>query len=177
MILRSSLAVVLLGLSGCSPYKMVREGDSNPLAGKTSLGLQWLDWGGVYVDGAPEDAWMANHRDWLKDWPGNKSTGGDAFRKGVAEGLAGSPLTLLTRPDPSGASATVKPSVVEIDTGGWNPTKLKISVKVLDANGATLEEITTVVQGKGSNFDARLSEAATRAGENVAKYLKKRAKN
>lgn len=174
--MRTTLAVLAVALSGCQPWVVVREAHPNPLAGKTSFGLQSLDWGGVWVDGVPEDAWMTNHEDWLKDWPGNKSVGATAFRKGVDDKLGGGPLSLLRAPDPTGASLILRPAVMEIDTGGR--TTLKISVKVLDAKGATLEEISTAVRAKvGGSFEAKLADAASAAGRNVATWLQQRTQN
>ncbi|GEM_PF-3357958 len=171
----SIMALALLVLTGCSPWKVTRKADSNPIAGKTSFGLRDLDWSSVWVDGVPEEAFLNNNSDWQRDWPGNKSTGAAAFRKAFAERLTGGPLTLLTAPDPTGNSPTLKPSIVELGTGGWNPAKVKIALQVIDAKGTILEEVTTVTKGEGGNFESRFAEAAGRAGENLAKYLQDRA--
>lgn len=169
-----TLAVLVLALCGCQPWKVTRQGDANPLAGKTSFGLQWLEWSGVFVDAIPEDAWLANHQDWQKDWAGNKSVGSEAFRKGVADGLEGSSLTLLKAPDPTGASVMLKATVQELDTGGWQPTRVKISVQVMDGKGVVLEAISLTAKSKNDGvFETRLGEASTTAGTIVARYLKK----
>lgn len=63
MIYRCMLAVLALALSACQPWKVVRESDSNPLAGKTGIGVHWLEWSGVWVDEVPEQTWMASHGD------------------------------------------------------------------------------------------------------------------
>ncbi|MBS1150340.1 MAG: hypothetical protein H6Q89_2038 [Myxococcaceae bacterium] len=178
MLNRSILAVCVVALSGCQPWKVVREADANPLAGKTSVGLQWLEWSGVWVDGVPEEAWASSHDDWMKDWAANKSVGASSFRKGLSDRLAGGTLSLLTKPDPTGSALLLRPTVVELTTGGWKPTSLKISVLVLDGKGTPLEEISTVAKSKNDgSFEGRLAEAAALAGQNVASYLQQRSKN
>ena len=173
--MRNPWMLALVFLVGCSPWNVTRKGDPNPLEGKTTVGLQELEWSGVWVDGVPEAAFLSSNGDWQRDWPGNKSTGSAAFRKAVTETLEGGPLKLLTAPDPSGNSPTIKPSILEVGTGGWNPSKVKISLQVIDAKGKILEEVTTETKGKGGTFESRLGEAAARAGENLAQYLKDRA--
>jgi hypothetical protein len=70
----------------------------------------------------------------------------------------------------------LKPSVTKLETGGWNPTVLVISVKLLDAQGQSVEEISTKVKVK-SNFDKfedRLDRAVLLAADNVAGWVRER---
>jgi hypothetical protein len=175
---RLFVALLLLVAAACGPYSYVRKADENPLAGQKVLMLDSLLFQAAEVDGLPEDAWIAGQNDtWKAEWPSDQARASKGFALALKTRLEREGITVTPQANPQGAAYLLKPSVTKLETGGWAPTILTVSVKLVDKQGAPVEEISTRVKVK-SNFDKfedRLERAVTLAADNVAGWVKERA--
>jgi hypothetical protein len=175
----SRVAVLsLLVASACGPYSFVTKADPNPLAGQKVLMIDSLLFQSAEVDGLPEDAWIAGQNDtWKAEWPSDQARASSGFANALKSRLARDGITLTPQANPQGATLLLKPNVTNLETGGWRPTIVTISVKLVDvAKNAPIEEISTRVKVK-SNFDKfedRLDRAVLLAADNVAVWVRER---
>lgn len=170
------LLLLVVG-SACGPFSYVRKADPNPLAGQTVLMLDSLLFQSAEVDGLPEDAWIAGQNEqWKGEWPSDQARASKGFAGALKSRLSEQGITVTPQANPQGATLLLKPRVVTLETGGWNPTVITISVKVIDTQGAALEEISTRVKVKANfdKFEDRLDRAVLLAAANVAGWLGER---
>ncbi len=135
-----------------------------------------LLWSAAEIDGEPMQKWIAEQDDnWKQEWPADMANGARTLEESVKAGLTGASIQLADAADPKGAKFTIKPQVISLQTGGWRPTLLDLSVQLVDDSGAVVEEIETQVKIKGRyrGFESRLSDAASQAGENIARWLRR----
>ena len=179
MSFRSLPAVLLaiLGLSGCSKWRVIADKDPGAIQGQTAMMMLPLSFDSAQIDGDPTSKWLTEQdADQKAAWPAEKEFIGTAFHQAVLDNVGA--LKITTRENLDGATLVVRPYVLEVETGGNRKSQLILGLDVLDAQGAVLESIATrSVQGsRRDEFKVRIATAAQNAGEIVAKYLKKRTK-
>lgn len=172
------LVVVSFVVSACGPFSYVKKAEASPLVGQNVVMLDSLLFQNAEVDGLPEDAWIAGQNDqWKSEWPSDQARASKGFAQALKSRLEGRGINVRPQADPQGATLLLKPHVTKLETGGWYPTVLTVSVRLIDMKGnTTVEEISTRVKVK-SNFDKfedRLDRASLLAADNVAMWVAER---
>ena len=175
--MRHSMVVALaavFALAGCSKWNVIQEKDSGAMNGQESFVLHPLSFDAAQIDGERAPQWLAaQDAEQKAAWPIEKDYIWQAFRKTVEQNVGD--LKLTSKENPGAATIVLKPSVTELETGGYRKTIMTVGLQVIDPQGVVLEEISTTVKGsRRDEFKVRLAAAAEAAAENVAKYLRKR---
>ncbi|MBS1153228.1 MAG: hypothetical protein H6Q89_4926 [Myxococcaceae bacterium] len=167
--------VAVLALSGCSKWRVIADKDPGAMDGQAAFVMLPLGFDSAQIDGEPASKWLAEQDAEQKAaWPAEKEFIWKAFQKAVTDDVGD--LKITTRENPEGATLVLRPTVLELETGGYSKSELILGIDVLDAQGTILESISTKsVQGsRRDEFKKRIAEAAENAGEIVARYLKAR---
>lgn len=167
--------LALVVLAGCGKWKVVDDKNASAIEGQGAFMLAPLAFEAATVDGEAQPSWLAAQDAEQKTaWPAEQDYIRNAFQKAILDEV-GDHLKLTTAENPDGATLTLRPRVVELETGGYSHSKMILGLQVTDASGAVLEEISTKVQGsRRDEFKTRIATAAEAAGEIVGKYLRKR---
>lgn len=171
---RPLVAAMLLALAACGPYRYVRKAEPNPMAGQKVIMMSSLLFGSAEVDGMPESAWIMGQNDgWKQEWPADQLRAAGEFARELKAKLAARGIKANPQANPEGATLTLRPSVTSLKTGGWRPTILEVSVQLVDASGAPVEEISTKVKVDSTfnKFEDRLDQAALLTAGIVADWL------
>jgi hypothetical protein len=178
-----SVALFALLLTACGPrWRVVRQASPDPFAGKPDFTIEKIHFDHLEVGEKSEQDYLAGKDDQQRaSWQADKEAMSEAFAVAVAtseQGLSIGPV----RPN----AAVVRPIVSFIEPGFYvgvaaGNTRVNISVQVLDAQGAVLDEITitsTIAASMtNSASGTRLRQAGEDLGHVTAKYLHTRVAN
>jgi hypothetical protein len=170
--MRPLALTLLLVLAGCKSWQVIRSAEQNPIRGQAHVVLQPLDWAGVRVDGVSDKEWLSqDNAETDMQWAKDQAIAARRFTEGARAKFP----QLASPEDAKDATISIRPSVVEVATGGLRATELTLRIQVVDDHGIAIEEIRTSAAAPSmSAFADRLGEAAYIAGDNVGEYLSER---
>jgi hypothetical protein len=177
-VLVASAAAVLV--AACGPtMKIIKQAPADQLAGKTSIALVAVDFTNVQVNGKPEADFLAKKdAEGKRQWEDAKKGIEEEFSNYFTNNAKG--LTVTPQASAHGAALVVKPVAEYIDPGYYavfsqNQSILRVTVQVLNAEGAVLDEISLQHRTPGdlhwATDERRLREDGQVLGKEVAKYL------
>ncbi|MBL8951050.1 MAG: hypothetical protein JNK82_09755 [Myxococcaceae bacterium] len=167
---RACWLLLTLALVACNPWRSMH-GSPDALRGKRTFTVLPIDFETVVVDGRPVRDFLATEGPgWRKTWAPTMSDASTEFRSVVKDKLR---AARLEYDEQGGGDVTVKPTAVDLQTGGFRPLVLYLVVDAVDTNGALLEqiELRTAFDQLFIEFEQRMRFTARDAGAGVAAWL------
>jgi hypothetical protein len=162
-------------IAGCSsgPYKVVRKAEVSPLTGETIVMMDSLVFSSAQINGLSESGWLEKQdAETRGNWFSLQGRASAAFASELRTKLKG--LTVTSQGNPQGAKYLLKPSVTYLETGGFGPMVMQVTIELRDASGTALEEMSTRVESKQPAFDGRMEQSGTLVGANTVAWLNER---